>query len=113
MYSKAFYQVHSSNNLNIFCNDYFLCIEESDLHTFVDDNAITATCNTLTKLLKTSEQESGSAVRWFKQNEMIANAEKFQVIVLNKKESQAKYKLAIDGSRYSRMDQVKFVGNSL
>ena len=32
----------------------------------------------------------------FKQNQMIVNADKFQVIILNKKESEAKYKLIID-----------------
>ena len=38
---------------NIFLNDLFLCIKMSDLHNFADDNTITATCNTLTGLLKT------------------------------------------------------------
>ena len=38
---------------NIFLNDLFLCIKKSDLHNFADDNiTITATCNTLTGLLK-------------------------------------------------------------
>ena len=62
---------------NIFLNDLFLCIKKSDLHNFADDNTITTTCNTLTGLLKTLEQESESAVSWFKQNEMIVNADKF------------------------------------
>ena len=47
---------------NIFLNNLFLCIEKSDLHNFTDDNTITATCNTLTGLLKSLEQESKSAV---------------------------------------------------
>ena len=62
---------------NIFLNDLFLCIKKSDLHNFADENTIIATCNTLTGLLKTLEQESESAVSWFKQNEMIVNADKF------------------------------------
>ena len=74
----------------------FLCIKKSDLHNFTDDNTITTTCNTLAELLKTLEQESESAVSWFKQNEMIVNADSFQAITLNKKESEAKYKLTID-----------------
>ena len=41
---------------NIFLNDLFLYIKKSDIHNFVDDNTITA-CNTLTRLLKTLEQE--------------------------------------------------------
>ena len=45
--------------------------------------------NGLTELLKTLEQESELAVSWFKLTKMIANADKFQTINLNKKESEA------------------------
>ena len=71
---------------NIFLNDLFLWIKKSDLHNFAEDNTITATCNTLTGLLKTLEQASESAVSCFKQIKTIVNAEKFQAIILNKKE---------------------------
>ena len=76
----------------------FLCIKKSDLHNFADENTINATFDTLTGLLKTFEQESESAMGWFKQNEMITNADKFQAVILNKKESEAKYKLTIDNN---------------
>ena len=52
---------------NIFLNDLFLCIKKSDLHNFADANTITATCSSLTGLLKTLEHEPESAVGWFKQ----------------------------------------------
>ena len=70
---------------NIFLNDLFLCIKKLDLHNFADDNTITTTCNTLTGLLKTLEQESESAVSWFKQNEMIVNVDKFQATIFLEK----------------------------
>ena len=88
----------------------FPCIKKSHLHNFADDNTITATCNTLTGLLKTLEQESESAVGWFKQNEMIVNADKFQAIILNKKESEAKYKLTIDNNDIESTKSVKLLG---
>ena len=50
----------------------------------------------LTGLLKTLEQESESAVSWFKQNKMIVNANKFQDMISNKKESEVKCKLTVD-----------------
>ena len=93
---------------NIFLNYLFLCIKKSDLHNFADDNTITATCNILTGLLKTLEQES--AVSWFQQNEMIVNAEKFEVIILNKKECEAKYKLTIDNTDIESTKSVKLLG---
>ena len=77
---------------NIFLNDLFLCIKKSDLHNFADDNTITAICNTLTGLLETLKQDPESAVSCFKEIETIV---KFQAIILNKKESEAKYKLYI------------------
>ena len=95
---------------NIFLNDLFLYIKKSDLHSFADDNNTTATCNTLTEVLKTLEQESESAVGWFRQNEMIVNAEMFQAIILNKKESEAKYKLTIDNNDIESTKSVKLLG---
>ena len=68
-------------------------IIQSDLHT----------CNNLTELLRTLEQESESAVNWFRQNEMIGNADKFPAIILNKKE----YKLNIDNSGIEFTNSVK------
>ena len=94
----------------MFLNDLFLCIKKSALHNFADDNTITATCNTLTGLLKTLKtlgQESESAVSWFKQNEIITNADKFSTIILNKKESEAKYKLTIDNNDIESTKSVK------
>ena len=88
----------------------FLCIKKSDLHNFADENTITATCKTLIGLLKTFEQESESAVGWFKQKEMITNADKFQAIILNKKESEAKYKLTIDNNDIESTKSVKLLG---
>ena len=90
---------------NIFLNELFLCIKKSDYH-FFDDNTITATCNTLTGRLKTLEQESS----WFKQNEMIVNADKFQAIILNKREGHAKYKLIIDNNDIESSKSVKLLG---
>ena len=82
--------ISSQNLFNIFLNILFLCIKKLDLDNFVNDNTITATCNTLAELLKTLKQETQSAVSWFKQNQMIVNADKLKAMILNKKESEAK-----------------------
>ena len=64
----------------------------------------------ITDLLKFLEKESESAVNWFKQNEMIANAVKFQAIILNKKESETKDKLTIDNNDIESTKFVKLFG---
>ena len=82
--------ISSQTLFNIFLNVLFLCIKKLDLDNFVNDNTITATCNTLAELLKTLKQETQSGVSWFKQNQMIVNADKLKAMILNKKESEAK-----------------------
>ena len=69
---------------NIFINDLLLCLKKSDLHNFADDNTIAVTCKNLNDLLRTLEKESESAVDWFRNNNMIANPDKFQAIIMNK-----------------------------
>ena len=59
--------------------------------------------------MKTLEQESESAVNWFKQSEIIVNADKFQAIILNKKESEAKFKLNIDNNDIESTKSVKLL----
>ena len=95
---------------NTFLTDLFLCIKKSDLHNFTGGNTITVTYNTLTGLVKTLEQLSESAVSWFKQNEIIVNAGRFQAITLNKKESETKYKLTIDNNDIESTKSVKLLG---
>ena len=60
--------------------------------------------------METLEQESESAVIWFKQNERIVNAVKFQATILNKKESKVKYKLAVDNNDIESAKSVKLLG---
>ena len=63
--------------------------------------------------MKTLEQESESTVSWFKQNEIIVNADKFQAITLNKKENEAKYKLTIDNNDMESTKSVKLIDDRL
>ena len=84
----------ASNPFNIFINDLFSWLTKSDLHSFGDNNAIAVTCNSFNDLLHKLEKESESAEHWFINNNMIANPDKFQAIVVtNRKENQITHKL--------------------
>ena len=61
---------------NIFINDLFLCLTKSNLRNFAD-GAVAVTCKNLNDLLRTLEKESESAIDWFRNNNMIANPDKF------------------------------------
>ena len=65
---------------NIFTNDLFLFIGEVELANFADGNTIYAARNSIEELIKILEEESKSAIDWFKMNDIVVNPDKFQAI---------------------------------
>ena len=53
--------------LNIFLNDLFYRVKESELHNFADDNTISSAEFSFEKLFKTLEIESQIATDWLKE----------------------------------------------
>ena len=73
--------------LNCFFNDFYV-IETPNAYNFADDNTLTAFANNIQNLIHLLESESRLAVvKWFKDNKMIVNPGKFQVIILSKKKN--------------------------
>ena len=70
--------------LNLFINDLVLFMNNSDLLNYADDNTISAWANSLEELILTLESESETAIKWFQDNEMIVNPDKFQAIIINR-----------------------------
>ena len=62
---------------NIFLNDLLSTLKLSDLFNFADDNSISTTTDNIDHLLLTLKHESELAVKWFKDNRMIVNPDKF------------------------------------
>ena len=69
---------------NLFINDITYFFENSDLINYADDNTISAFANTIKELIKTLESESEIAINWLNYNDMIANPDKFQSIIINR-----------------------------
>ena len=67
---------------NISINDLFYKVKESELRNFADENTILSEKFSVEKLLKTLERESQIATVWFKENNMIFNAYKFQATIV-------------------------------
>ena len=70
---------------NIFINDLLLCISISKLLNFADNNTIIADENTIEELISTLEKENQAFIDWFLSNKMIVNPDKFQAIVVKRK----------------------------
>ena len=70
---------------NLFINDLFMYIKNSDLNNFAYDNTISCVSNSLNELISELEKEGNIATQWFRGNSMIVNPEKFQAIIIDRK----------------------------
>ena len=70
---------------NIFINDLILFIKQANLHNYADDNTNTYFSKSLSYLKTTLENESAEAINWLKQNNMLVNPKKYQVLFLSRK----------------------------
>ena len=69
---------------NIFINDIIFFIKNSDLSNYADDNTISAWAKSIEELKSILESESEIAIKWFDDNEMIVNPDKFQAVIINR-----------------------------
>ena len=86
-------------------------LKNSVIYKFGDDNTISVASKTRDTLLETLENESKSAVNWFRNNNMILNPDKFQLMLLEistKKVIQEK--LQIDNNEIKSENSVTLVG---
>ena len=65
----------------LFMNDIIFLLG-SDLHNFADDNDVIAVAETIQDLMNSLEINTSNAIEWMKDNDMIANLNKFKAIVL-------------------------------
>ena len=70
---------------NIFINDIFCFISKGCLYNYADDNTLTYSDNSIENLTKVMEEESEILIKWFSDNQMQANPDKFQAIAIGKK----------------------------
>ena len=74
---------------NFYINDLLLFIEETEVYDYADDNSLVSCSRSMSDLLKVLEGEASVALKWLKENEMIANPGKFQAILIKKYRSDA------------------------
>ena len=69
---------------NVFINDMLLFIKETDICNFADDRTLYACGKELDTISFKLEIETNTAIQWLKDNEMVANPSKFQLMFLSK-----------------------------
>ena len=94
---------------NLFINDFFCEIQHSQVCNFADDNTIYACRQNLDSVASNIESDMKAAIRWYKNNEMVANPEKFQLMFIGLKDD-IKLCIDINGIVVQMTDSVKLLG---
>ena len=95
---------------NIFINDLFLFIEKCSLYNYADDNTISYSAPCLFDVLSNLQSDCNHAIEWFNSNDIKANPDKFQFMMLSSS-SLAPVELLLDFSTYvTSQDCVKVLG---
>ena len=94
---------------NIFVNDFFYAVEHYQFCNFADDNSIFACGETLDEVAKCIENDVKMLMNWIKLHEMVANPEKFQLILFGIKEDH-ELSIEINGDVRKMSDTVKLLG---
>jgi hypothetical protein len=95
---------------NIFINDMFYILKECDLYNYADDNTMSKTGTKLQLVKTTLENETDKAMKWFSSNQMSANAEKFQAIILGSKKRGGEVEFRLGEATIKPEDSVKMLG---
>ena len=91
---------------NIFRNDIFSFVKDSQITNYADDNTPSATEDSVEKLIETLERETNILLEWFKFNEMKSNTDKCHLIIVNNRDKDIKIGEDVINSETS----VKFLG---
>ena len=87
---------------NIFLNDMLWFVEKTDICNFADDNTIYSCAKSVNDVIENLQSDLKIALKWFKDNQMMANPGKFKFMILSRNtinKSIAKDNKAIESSK--------------
>lgn len=97
---------------NIFLNDLFYSLKNCNLTNYADDNTIHASDISMQSVLQALQMDTSNAIKWFAENFMQANAEKFQFLLMKPllTTDLIPDHIVIDNTRIQREENIKFLG---
>ena len=99
---------------NFYVNDLLLFIKQEPLYDYADDNTLDYLFKSMPDLVNSLEKETGVSLTWLKQNEMIANPEKFHALLLRKNQTNTRgEQININGKIIKPKETVKLLGVAL
>ena len=100
-----------STLFNPFFDDFLWFILIVSNHNFADDNSLSNIAKTVNNLKQTLKSECKLAIKWFHENKMIVNPDKFPAIVLDKcKSSNTEVKFIIGSEQIQAVSSVGILG---
>ena len=100
-----------STLFSLFFNNFLLFVLIASVHKFADDNSLSNTAKSIDSLKQALESECKVAIKWFHENKVIANPDKFQAIVLDKRRSNnTEVKFIIGSEQIQAVPSVDILG---
>ena len=97
---------------NIFINDLLLFIKETDICHFAEDTTLYACGKDLGTISNKLELEINTAIQPIKDNEMVANPSKFQLMILSKYKN-TEENMSFDSKTITLSDTFELLGVTL
>ena len=95
---------------NLSINDLFFFVSDVSLHNFADENT-SAFAETILELIDILQSEYEIVNDWFKNNKMIVNPDRFQIILLNKtKSDHTNQRIVVDNQNVKVVSSVEVLG---
>ena len=94
---------------NIFVNDLMYVVVEN-FYNYADDNTIAVIDKDVNKALDRLKVTASKCIEWFSANMMKANPEKFQLVILNRRELTQDLSINLNGIQIKQVNSVKLLG---
>ena len=95
---------------NIFINDMFSFIVNTNPHGYADDNTLSKVAESHEQLLKDLTTDANISIDWLTNNDMIANPSKFQVIFPTKSKNKQGIAIQIKDKTICSKSEVDILG---
>ena len=96
---------------NIFLNDIFLFIEQTDLCNFADDNSMYSSAKSIEQVIERLKHDLQITLKWFESNGLVANPDKFQLMFLGASSTSSNEGiLTVGTSTLIPSEQIKLLG---
>ena len=98
---------------NIFINHVYMFMHECTIYNYTDDNSLSCIAPTIDAVISNLQSDGNRAIKWFTDNGMQANPEKFQFMMISRDEDIIRGLNLNDSTVIVSEDHVKVLNSSI